>query len=145
MVLATKTSALNTSLAVIRPKPRPDSPTASEISVIMLKSELPHEAPNPVSKKASRVHIAARRCGSRVAALGARAAACDAGDRVSHARIGRLVVAPANISTKAAKAATSAHRVTITPFTFMILSRHRAPHPKIRPRHVRYFTRAKSI
>jgi hypothetical protein len=31
---------------------------------------------------------------------------------VSHARIGRLVVAPANISTKAAKAATSAHRVS---------------------------------
>ena len=48
--------APNTSLAVIRPKPRPDSPTASEISVIMLKSELPHEAPNPVSKKATRVH-----------------------------------------------------------------------------------------
>src|ERR1700739_3752006 len=57
MVLATRTSALNTSLAVIRPKPRPDSPTASEISVIMLKSELPHEAPNPVSKKAARVHM----------------------------------------------------------------------------------------
>jgi hypothetical protein len=75
----------------------------------MLKSELPHEAPNPVSKKAARVHHTARRRG-RVAALGARAAACDAGDRVSHARIGRLVVAPANISTKAAKAATSAHR-----------------------------------
>jgi hypothetical protein len=73
----------------------------------MLKSELPHEAPNPVSKKASRV-----RCGSRVAALGARAAACDAGDRVSHARIGRLVVAPANVSTKAIKATTSAHRVS---------------------------------
>src|SRR5215813_12079655 len=53
MVLATRTSAPNTSLAVIRPKPRPDSPTASEISVIMLKSELPHEAPNPVSKKAA--------------------------------------------------------------------------------------------
>ena len=34
----------------------------------MLKSELPHEAPNPVSKKASRVHIAARCCGSGVAA-----------------------------------------------------------------------------
>src|SRR4029077_7977988 len=51
MVLATRISAPNTSLAVIRPKPRPDSPTASEISVIMLKSELPHEAPNPVSKK----------------------------------------------------------------------------------------------
>src|SRR6476619_769589 len=51
MVLATRTSAPNTSLAVIRPKPRPDSPTASEISDIMLKSELPHEAPNPVSKK----------------------------------------------------------------------------------------------
>ena len=51
----------------------------------------------------------------------------------------------ANVSTKAAKAATSAHRVSQTPFTFMILSRHRAPHPKIRPRNVRYFTRAKSI
>src|SRR5215510_12822040 len=51
MVLATRTSAPTTSLAVIRPKPRPDSPTASEISVIMLKSELPHEAPNPVSKE----------------------------------------------------------------------------------------------
>src|SRR5262252_8309022 len=56
MVPATRTSAPNTSLAVIRPKPRPDSPTASEISVIMLKSELPHEASNPVSKKAARVH-----------------------------------------------------------------------------------------
>jgi hypothetical protein len=54
MVLATRISAPNTSLAVIRPKPRPDSPTASEISVIMLKSELPHEAPNPVSKKCAR-------------------------------------------------------------------------------------------
>jgi hypothetical protein len=52
---ATRTSAPNTSLVVIRPKPRPDSPTASEISVIMLKSELP-QAPNPVSKKAARVH-----------------------------------------------------------------------------------------
>jgi len=51
----------------------------------------------------------------------------------------------ANVSTKAAKAATSAHRVSQTPFTFMILSRHRAPHPKIRPRNVRYFTQAKSI
>ena len=30
---------------------RPNLPTASEISVIMLKSELPHEAPNPVSQK----------------------------------------------------------------------------------------------
>src|SRR5262249_10497635 len=57
-------AALNTSLAVIRRKPRPDSPTGFEISVIMLKSEqLPHEAPNPVSKKAPRVHHAARRCG----------------------------------------------------------------------------------
>src|SRR5215467_9111408 len=72
MVLATRTSAPNTSLAVIRPKPRPDSPTASEISVIMLKSELPHEASNPVSKKAARVHHAARRRGC-VAAVGARA------------------------------------------------------------------------
>ena len=61
-------SALNTSLAVIRRKPRPDSPTAFEISVIMLKSELPHEAPNPVSKKAARVHHAARRRGGVVAA-----------------------------------------------------------------------------
>jgi hypothetical protein len=51
----------------------------------------------------------------------------------------------ANVSTKAAKAATSAHRVSQTPFTFMILSRHRAPHSKIRPRNVRYFTQAKSI
>src|SRR6516165_12076289 len=67
MVLATRISAPNTSLAVIRPKPQPDSPTASEISVIMLKSELPHEAPNPVSKKAARVHHAARRRGGRVA------------------------------------------------------------------------------
>src|SRR6516225_10581628 len=67
MVLATRTSAPNTSLAVIRPKPRPDSPTASEISVIMLKSELPHEASNPVSKKTARVHHAARRRGGRVA------------------------------------------------------------------------------
>ena len=50
-----------------------------------------------------------------------------------------------NVSTKAAKAATSAHRVSQTPFTFMILPRHRAPHPKIRPRNVRCFTRAKSI
>src|SRR5262249_19954006 len=58
MVLATRTSAPNTSLEVIRPKPRPDSPTASEISVIMLKSELPHEASNPVSKKAARGHLA---------------------------------------------------------------------------------------
>src|SRR5215470_8887543 len=61
MVLATRTSAPNTSLAVIRPKPRPDSPTASEISVIMLKSELPHEASNPVSKKTARVHHSIRR------------------------------------------------------------------------------------
>src|SRR5512138_424916 len=73
MVLATRTSAPNTSLAVIRPKPRPDSPTGSEISVIMLKSELPHEAPNPVSKKKTPVHHAARRRGSCVAARGARA------------------------------------------------------------------------
>jgi len=43
----------------------------------MLKSELPHEAPSPVSKKASRVHHAARRCGGRVAARGARAAGGD--------------------------------------------------------------------
>src|SRR6516165_11285207 len=77
MVLATRTSAPNTSLAVIRPKPRPDSPTASEISVIMLKSELPHEASNPVSKKAARIHHAARRRGG-VAAGGARAAAGQA-------------------------------------------------------------------
>src|ERR1700745_4306527 len=63
MVLATRISAPNTSLAVIRPKPRPDSPTASEISVIMLKSELPHEAPNPVSKKEARVHQPVRRHG----------------------------------------------------------------------------------
>src|SRR6516225_5066665 len=72
MVPATRTSALNTSLAVTRPKPRPDSPTAFEISVIMLKSELPHEAPNPVSKKTTRVHHAPRRRGGGVAARGAR-------------------------------------------------------------------------
>src|SRR6516225_7231831 len=65
MVLATRTSAPNTSLAVIRPKPRPDSPTASEISVIMLKSELPHEASNPVSKKAARVHQPSRERGGQ--------------------------------------------------------------------------------
>src|SRR5499425_739401 len=74
MVLATRISAPNTSLAVIRPKPQPDSPTASEISVIMLKSELPHEAPNPVSKKkAPSVHHVDRRRGG-VAARGAGAA-----------------------------------------------------------------------
>jgi hypothetical protein len=39
-------------------------------------------------------HIAAQRRGGRVAARGGRAAAIDAGDRVSHARIGRVVVAP---------------------------------------------------
>src|SRR5262245_726975 len=89
MVLATRTSAPNTSLAVIRPKPRPDSPTASEISVIMLKSELPHEAPNPVSKKATRFHHAARRRGGRVAARGAGAAAGDAGGWVYPRRVGR--------------------------------------------------------
>src|SRR6516225_3110979 len=101
MVLATRTSAPNTSLAVIRPKPRPDSPTASEISVIMLKSELPHEAPNPVSKKASRVHIAARRRGSRVAARGARAAAGDAGDRVFEQRVSQgLFAFPVRISNR---------------------------------------------
>src|SRR5438128_5475907 len=71
MVLATRTSALNASLAVIRPKPRPDSPTASEISVIMLKSELLHEAPNPVSKKTPRLHHAARRRGDCLATRGA--------------------------------------------------------------------------
>src|SRR6266516_1342756 len=87
MVLATRTSALNTSLAVIRPKPRPDSPTACEISVIMLKSELLHEAPNPVSKKTPRVHDLARRRGGGVAARGARAAerADAAGWRVDSA------------------------------------------------------------
>src|SRR5215467_9819132 len=91
MVLATRTSAPNTSLAVIRPKPRPDSPTASEISVIMLKSELPHEAPNPVSKKAARVHHVARRHG-RLAARGARAAArADAAHRRAH----RVTASPA--------------------------------------------------
>src|SRR5215469_8587270 len=77
MVLATRTSAPNTSLAVIRPKPRPDSPTASEISVIMLKSELPHEAPNPVSKKEARVHHAPWRRGSGVAARGEGAAGAE--------------------------------------------------------------------
>jgi hypothetical protein len=38
----------------------------------MLKSELPHEAPNAVSKKKARVHHAARRRSSGVAAGGAR-------------------------------------------------------------------------
>src|SRR5215467_8907262 len=80
MVLATRTSAPNTSLAVIRPKPRPDSPTASEISVIMLKSELPHEASNPVSKKAARVHHASRQRSGRVAARCTRAAIGEAAD-----------------------------------------------------------------
>src|SRR5262245_34154074 len=89
MVLATRTSALNTSLAVIRPKPRPDSPIASEISVIMLKSELLHEASNPVSKEAPRVHHAARRRGCRVAACGRGAAAGDASDRIPQRRIAR--------------------------------------------------------
>src|SRR5215467_585767 len=89
MVLATRTSAPNTSLAVIRPKPRPDSPTASEISVIMLKSELPHEASNPVSKKEARVHHTAWRC-SGVATRGTRAAAEDAAARICrHSAPGR--------------------------------------------------------
>src|SRR5262252_6174949 len=89
MVPATRTSAPNTSLAVIRPKPRPDSPTASEISVIMLKSELPHEASNPVSKKAARLHHAP---GGRsgVAARGARAAT-PPGDRIPAPRVSRAV------------------------------------------------------
>src|SRR5215467_2562562 len=89
MVLATRTSAPNTSLAVIRPKPRPDSPTASEISVIMLKSELPHEASNPVSKKAARVHQAYRGCRGGVPDHGACAATCVAGDRSSERPIAR--------------------------------------------------------
>src|SRR5215475_11845078 len=82
MVLATRTSAPNTSLAVIRPKPRPDSPTASEISVIMLKSELPHEAPNPVSKKGTQVHrpIWRRGCGM-VARSTCAGVGDDAGDQ----------------------------------------------------------------
>ena len=75
--------------------------------------------------------------------LSARAAACDAGDRVSHARIGRLVVAPANVSTKAAKAATSAHRVSHNALYFHDFSK--APHPKIRPRNVKYFIQAKAV
>src|SRR6266516_3020664 len=92
MVLATRTSALNTSLAVIRPKPRPDSPTASEISVIMLKSELLHEAPNPVSKKTPRVHHAARRRGD-VAARGAGATIQVGSNRSAlHRNSGRGVV-----------------------------------------------------
>jgi hypothetical protein len=49
----------------------------------MLKSELPHEAPNPVSKKASLVHIAARRRSGNMAARGARAAADDTSDWLS--------------------------------------------------------------
>jgi hypothetical protein len=69
MVLATRTSALNTSLAVIRPKPRPDSPTASEISVTMLKSGRPHEAPTPVSKKTARVALAAELVRRQVAVI----------------------------------------------------------------------------
>src|SRR6478752_1146972 len=89
MVLATRTSAPNTSLAVIRPKPRPDSPTASEISVIMLKSELPHEAPNPVSKKTTRVHHAPRRRGGRMAARSRRAAGGDPGDRFPRLPVSR--------------------------------------------------------
>jgi hypothetical protein len=48
----------------------------------MLKSELPHEAPNPVSKKTPRVHHAAGRRGGIVAARRKRAAANDAVDRV---------------------------------------------------------------
>src|SRR5215831_2973561 len=95
MVLATRTSAPNTSLAVIRPKPRPDSPTASEISVIMLKSELPHEASNPVSKKTPRVHIASRRRGC-VAARGARAAA---GEAAHHRVLGLGIGADSRSST----------------------------------------------
>src|SRR5262249_31842920 len=75
-------SALNTSLAVIPAKAAARLANRFEISVIMLKSELPHEAPNPVSKKAARVHHAARRRGC-VAARGGCAAAGDAGDRVS--------------------------------------------------------------
>src|SRR5262249_33348164 len=67
-------SALNTSLAVIPAKAAARLADRFEISVIMLKSELPHEAPNPVSKKAARVHIGARRRGDDVAARGARAA-----------------------------------------------------------------------
>ena len=49
----------------------------------MLKSEVPHEAPNPVSKKAPRVHHAARRRGDGVAACGARATGCRAGNWIS--------------------------------------------------------------
>src|SRR6516225_1112099 len=94
MVLATRTSAPNTSLAVIRPKPRPDSPTASEISVIMLKSELPHEASNPVSKKEARVHHAARQHGGSVAARCARAAGGNAGGRLHQPRGGRCLSEP---------------------------------------------------
>src|SRR5215831_17464868 len=66
-------SALNTSLAVIPAKAAARLADRFEISVIMLKSELPHEDPNPVSKKAARVHIATRRRGE-LAARGARAA-----------------------------------------------------------------------
>jgi hypothetical protein len=40
----------------------------------MLKSELPHEAPNPVSKKTARVHHAARRRCGRLAGRGKGAA-----------------------------------------------------------------------
>src|SRR5262249_42916753 len=81
-------SALNTSLAVIPAKAAARLANRFEISVIMLKSELPHEAPNPVSKKAARVHIGARRRGGGVAARGARAAAGSAGGRVSQTHTG---------------------------------------------------------
>src|SRR5262249_39626183 len=73
MVLATRISAPNTSLAVIRPKPRPDSPTASEISVIMLKSELPHETPNPLSKKTTGIYSSSHRRGDCLPPRGDRA------------------------------------------------------------------------
>src|SRR6476661_8500206 len=89
MVLATRTSAPNTSLAVIRPKPRPVSPTASEISVIMLKSELPHEAPNPVSKKTSGFHHSSRRRSGAIRPLAAAAARAD-----SRCRAARRPVEP---------------------------------------------------
>jgi hypothetical protein len=58
----------------------------------MLKSELPHEAPNPVSKKAPRVHHHARRRGGIMAARGARAAAgADAADRRYNQLMEKLV------------------------------------------------------
>jgi hypothetical protein len=51
----------------------------------------------------------------------------------------------ANVSTKAAKAAPSAPRVSHNALYFHDFIKTPCAHPKIRPRNVRYFTRAKSI